>query len=122
MTPFGARMRALRAQRGLTLTDMASTLGVSPSYLSALERGRRAKPSFAFIQAAIAYFNIIWDEAEELQRLAEISAPRVTLDAADLSPRATELANRLPRALRALSEAEVEELHLFLDRAGRRDA
>ena len=55
----------------------------------------------------------------------EIAHPPITremLDAADLSPRATELANRLPRALRALSEAEVEELHLFLDRAGRRDA
>jgi transcriptional regulator with XRE-family HTH domain len=120
VTPFGARLRALRAERGLTLTDMAAALGVSPSYLSALERGRRSRPSWAFVQAATQYFNIIWDEAEELQRLADISAPRPKLDAAGLSPRATELANRLPAALRALDADEIEALHALLDAAGRK--
>lgn len=122
MTPFGAKMRALRAERGLTLSDMAGTLGVSPSYLSALERGKRSKPSWAFVQAAIQYFNIIWDEAEELQRLAEISTPRPTLDSSALTPRATELANRMATMLRRLDASEIERMHGILDRAARRQA
>jgi transcriptional regulator with XRE-family HTH domain len=41
MTPFGARLRALRADRGLTLKDLAEGLQVSTAYLSALEHGKR---------------------------------------------------------------------------------
>ena len=43
MTPFGEKMRALRAERGLQLKDMAAGLGVSSAYLSALEHGRRGR-------------------------------------------------------------------------------
>lgn len=122
MTPFGAKLRALRAERNLTLSDMANALGISPSYLSALERGKRSKPSWAFVQAATQYFNIIWDEAEELQKLADISRPKPTLDASALTPRATELANRLAGALRGLDAADIERMHAILDRAAARYA
>ena len=77
---------------------MAAALGVSAAYLSALEHGRRGTPTWALLQKIIGYFNIIWDEAEELQRLAETSDPRVVIDTAGLSPAATELANLLARS------------------------
>ena len=47
MTPFGERLRALREARGIKLKDMAEALGVSSTYLSALEHGRRSKPSWS---------------------------------------------------------------------------
>ena len=97
MTPLGARLRALRRERGVTLKDMAAALRVSSAYLSALEHGKRGKPTWMLLQRIIAYFNVIWDEAEELIRLAEVSDPRVTIDTAGLAPEATELANRLAR-------------------------
>lgn len=95
MTPLGARMRAMREERGVTLKDMAKALRVSSAYLSALEHGRRGKPTWILLQRIIAYFNVIWDEAEDLQRLAELSDPKVTIDTGGLAPEATELANRL---------------------------
>ena len=66
MTPLGARLRALRQERGVTLKEMAHALRVSSAYLSALEHGRRGKPTWVLLQRIISYFNIIWDEAEEL--------------------------------------------------------
>ena len=87
MTPFGERLRELRRAKGVTQKEMAAALGVSAAYLSALEHGRRGVPSWAMVQKIIGYFNIIWDDAEELQRLAETSDPRVVIDTAGLSPR-----------------------------------
>jgi transcriptional regulator with XRE-family HTH domain len=95
MTPLGAKLRHLREQRGVSLKEMANALNVSSAYLSALEHGHRGKPTFTLLQRMIAYFNVIWDEAEELQRLAEISDPKVTIETGGMSPEATELANRL---------------------------
>lgn len=97
MTPLGMKLRQMRDERGVTLKDMAKALRVSSAYLSALEHGRRGKPTFTLLQKIIAYFNVIWDDAEELQRLAEMSDPKITIDTAGMSPEATELANRLAR-------------------------
>jgi len=120
MTPFGARLRQLREDRGLRLKDMAEELGVSATYLSALEHGRRSKPNWSFIQRVIHYFNIIWDEADELQRLADVSNPKITVDTAGLPPKATELANRLARDIATLTEADLEALLETLDAARKR--
>ena len=106
MTPFGARIRAMRVERGHTLAQMAAAIGVSAPYLSQLEHGRRGRPSWPLVQRIIAYFNVIWDEAEELQRLAAQSDPRVTVDTAGLSPKATRFANRIARDIHRLDDAE----------------
>jgi len=110
VTPFGERLRALRAERGLTLKEMATELDVSPTYLSALEHGRRGRPNWGFVQRVIQYFNVIWDDAEDLQRLADVSHPRVVIDTAGLSPQATLLANRLARDIASLPPERIEAL------------
>ena len=110
MTPLGAKLRTMREERGVTLKDMARALRVSSAYLSALEHGRRGKPTWILMQRIIAYFNVIWDDAEELQRLAELSDPKVTIDTGGMTPEATELANRLARDIARLN---VEDL-MFL--------
>lgn len=116
MTPFGDRMRKLRAERNMTLKDMAGAVGVSPAYLSALEHGKRGRPSWHLIQRIIAHFNIIWDEAEEVVHLARISHPRIAIDTAGLSPRATELANRLAAEIGKLDQATLEDIMTLVDR------
>ncbi|WP_407049161.1 helix-turn-helix domain-containing protein [Methyloraptor flagellatus] len=110
MTPFGAKLRQLRAERGVTLKAMAEALAVTPTYLSALEHGKRGVPTWFMVQRIIAYFNVIWDEAEELQRLAEMSDPRVVIDTAGLDPQATELANLLAVKIHGLSKASLTDL------------
>ena len=110
MTPFGVRLRQLREERGMSLKDMAEALGVSAAYLSALEHGRRGRPTHAMVVAICALLNIIWDEADDLVRLARLSHPRVTVDTAGLSPAATELANLLAERIRKLPPERIERL------------
>jgi transcriptional regulator with XRE-family HTH domain len=110
VTPFGEKLRALRSERGVSQKDMAAAVGVSAAYLSALEHGRRGAPTWTLIQKIIGYFNIIWDEAEELARLAETSHPRVRLDTSGLSPAATELANLLAENIEKVDEADLRRI------------
>ncbi|TCS64880.1 helix-turn-helix domain-containing protein [Varunaivibrio sulfuroxidans] len=108
MTPFGVKMRALREQKGLKLKDMAQTLRVSSAYLSALEHGHRGRPGPGLVMQVCELFGLIWDDAEEIKRLARLSHPKVTLDTSGLSPRATELANLLGEAIDDLDEATLQ--------------
>lgn len=110
MTPFGARLRKLRLERGLTQAEMAKAVQVSPAYLSALEHGKRGRPSWHLIQAIIAHLNIIWDEAEELIRLSRLSHPKVTIDTSGLSPLATQFANELSIRIGKLDDAKLASL------------
>ncbi|MEP6566946.1 MAG: helix-turn-helix transcriptional regulator, partial [Mesorhizobium sp.] len=56
MTPFGEKLRSLRQERRVSQKDMASAIGVSAAYLSALEHGRRGAPTWTLIQKIIGYF------------------------------------------------------------------
>ena len=109
-TPFGAKLRELRKERGVTLVELADALGVSQAYLSALETGRRSKPTPARVDQICAYFGIIWDEAEALKDLAKVSRPRVTIDTTGLGPEATEMVNRLAQRIRRLDHEKIEEI------------
>ncbi|QND51215.1 helix-turn-helix transcriptional regulator [Phyllobacterium sp. 628] len=117
MTPFGEKLRQLRDERGVSQKDMAKAIGVSAAYLSALEHGRRGQPTWDKLQRIIQYFNIIWDDAEELQRLAMISHPRITIDTGGLSPAATELANLIAAHIGCLDNDAVHDLVRQVKRA-----
>ena len=108
MTPFGSKVRELRERDGITLKQMAEDLGVSSAYFSALEHGHRGRPGSGLVQQVCGYFELMWDDAEELRRLAELSHPRVVVDTAGLSPKATELANTLAEKINVLDEDTIE--------------
>ena len=115
MTPFGAKIRSLRDAKGIQLKRMAADLNVSAAYLSALEHGHRGRPAPGLVMQICGYLGCIWDEAEEMKTLAELSHPKVTLDTSGLSPAHTELANRLGASLRRMSEDKVARLRAVLD-------
>lgn len=115
MTPFGAKLRALRAERGVTQRALAAELRVSAAYLSALEHGRRGAPSAGLVHQVNEFFGLIWDEAEELARLARLSRPKVSVDTGGLTPEQTALANRLAQTIRRLPPDSVVAIHAILD-------
>jgi len=115
LTPFGARVRSLRAASGVRLADLAEGLRVSPAYLSALEHGRRGAPSPGLVHQVCEFFGLIWDDAEELARLARLSQPKVRIDTGGLTAEQTALANRLAQVLHRLPPETVAAMHALLD-------
>ena len=94
----------------------ATSPGVAP--LGALYAGLNALlwiagmlVSIAFVQQVAAYFNLAWDEVDELQALADLSDPKISIDTGGLSPLATELANRLAKHIGDLDEPTLRRLN-----------
>jgi transcriptional regulator with XRE-family HTH domain len=54
---LGRRLRDIRTRRGARLVDVAARAGVSPQYLSEIERGRK-EPSSEMIAAVCGALNI----------------------------------------------------------------
>ncbi|MGY8985060.1 MAG: helix-turn-helix domain-containing protein [Sphingomonadales bacterium] len=98
------------SKKKVSQKELAKALHVSPAYLSALEHGKKGNPSWAMVQDIIQYFDIIWDDAEELEGLSRISHPKITIDTAGLNPKATELANRLSKNIDKLEESVLDEI------------
>ncbi|MBL4784656.1 MAG: helix-turn-helix domain-containing protein [Cohaesibacteraceae bacterium] len=121
MTPLGEKLRHMRSTRNVSLKEMAEGINVSSAYLSALEHGKKGKPGWDLLQRIISYLNVIWDEAEEIQRLAEISDPRVIIDTAGGDPKATELANILARNIGLLKKDSLSHILLEIRKAAVQD-
>src|SRR3954469_6600057 len=49
---LGAKVRALRRKEGLTQTDLAARLDISPSYLNLIEHNQRPLPAHLLLRVA----------------------------------------------------------------------
>jgi transcriptional regulator with XRE-family HTH domain len=58
---IGERLRARRLERGLSLRDLADRLGLSPSLISQIERGR-ANPSVSTLYAIVTELDVSLDD------------------------------------------------------------
>ena len=95
MTPFGLKMRELRREHNRNQQQQAMFLGVSKAYISALETGNRGQPSAIFVDQICVWLGLIWDEAEDLKRLASLSHPKPSIDVRGQDSNAVYLSNLL---------------------------
>lgn len=75
LAEVGGRLRALRSQRGVTLTELAAATGISKSTLSRLESGQR-KPSLELLLPIAQAHRVPLDE---LVGAPEVGDPRIRL-------------------------------------------
>ena len=108
MTPFGLKVRELRKTKKVSLKEMSADLGFSSAYLSALEHGYRGQPSAGLISQICGYFELMWDDAEALNSVAQYSHPRVIVNTAGMSANSTLLANVLAQKIKTLDEETIE--------------
>lgn len=115
MTPFGIKLRQLREKKGMTLTTMAKTLGITSAYLSQLETGKRGQPSAVMVDRICAILGLIWDDAEALKDLARLSKPRAVIDTTDLGAEATRAANLMAEVLPRVNDEEARLMAEWLE-------
>ena len=116
---LGHRLRRLRRDRQLSQTDMAQSLGISPSYLNHLERNQRPVTAALLLRLAELYEIDLREFAsgggmrtspEALTEifadtlLSDLRVPRYEL--AELANNAPSVADAISRLYRAVKEAE----------------
>jgi transcriptional regulator with XRE-family HTH domain len=108
---LGSRLRALRTDRGETLAQTAERAGISPQYLSEVERGRK-EPSSEMIAALagaldLTVAELMADAAEDLRRNADAAATTklATVTRITTSSTATSPARQRPSGPVALAMA-----------------
>ena len=110
MTPFGIKLKNIRLQRHKSLKDLSKAVKVSTAYVSMLENGKRGRPADGLIELICSYFNLSWEEADELKFLAKHSDINTKMNSEKLSLNATMLTNVLKNNIKWLTEEQLKNL------------
>ena len=110
MTPFGIKLKHIREQRHKSLKDLSKALKVSIPYVSMLENGKRGRPADGLIELICSYFDLSWEEADELKFLAKHSDINTKMNSEKLSLNATMLTNVLKNNIKWLTEEQLKNL------------
>ena len=116
MTPFGFKLKSLRKEKKVSITELSKVLKISTAYLSMLENGKRGNPTDGMVELICAYFGLIWDDAEELKDLAKISDINVQINTKSLGINATTLTNVLKNNIRWLTNKQLIDLSETIER------
>jgi transcriptional regulator with XRE-family HTH domain len=111
ITPFGKTVRRLRMDKGLRLLDVANRLGKTPSYVSAVETGKRTVTD-GFAKAVATAMGLSPSETEEVMRAAIRTRADVTLSFDQLGSEERELVAAFARRVNAqgLNDDDIAKL------------
>ncbi len=113
-TPFGKIIRKLRVDKEVSLKQQALAFGVSSSFLSAIELGKK-KINQKFIDKCVEYFGLDPVQKTELIKVIGYSIPVVKIDLTDSSDEDRRLVSTFAYNYQSLSEAEKTKLQQWLD-------
>jgi HTH-type transcriptional regulator, competence development regulator len=105
LTPFGKFCRKLRIDNEELLKDMAGKLGVTSSYLSAVENGKRKVPR-DWTENIISFYSLNDDQQNELKQVVQDSQKVVKIDFEGYSSEDKNDILALARTFRGLNESE----------------
>ena len=109
LTEFGKALRKIRIEREELLKDMATALGVSAAYLSAVETGKRRIPD-DWVERISIHYQLSQAEHANLLRAAENSAQEVKISLQDASETKRGAVLTFARALDQLSDEDLKRI------------
>ena len=87
MAPFGKKLRQMRQELGLTQWQVADRTGVSNTYISALESGRKPAPPHAIVTALATCLQISEESLWNLARAEREERLKLRIDGIPTSQR-----------------------------------
>ena len=114
ITEFGKALRKIRIDRGEVLRDMAARLEVSPSFISAIETGKKKIPT-GFLDQIVALYNLTRAEERMLEDAAKdsVTAVKINLLGSDTTQRRAALV--FARDFGKLSDTKAKQILQLLE-------
>lgn len=109
LTSFGKFCRKLRIDNGELLKDMADKLGVTSSYLSAVENGKRNVPQ-EWLHDISNTYALSSDQTEELQRAIEESQTVLKFDLKEFSNEKRDILMAFAREHKRLDTVDLDKI------------
>jgi transcriptional regulator with XRE-family HTH domain len=114
LTEFGQFLRKLRIDCDELLKDMAEKLGVTSSYLSAVETGKRNIPD-DWVGKICHIYNLDMIDQEDLQTAANNSVRAVTMDLSNMVPKRRETVSLFARKFDTVDDSTIEAIRKLLN-------
>ena len=102
---FGKELRKIRVDYEDSINDMAKKLGISMSYLSAIEAGKRNIPS-DMVSKIISSYKLSKERSEILKQSEVESAKQINIDLSTVSVEQRKLVFALSRKINDISDEE----------------
>lgn len=110
LTPLGKELRKLRIDALERIADLARALRCTPSFISAVELGKRSPPE-DFLQGIVRHYNLDAAAEARLRNLAALSTTAVRIDLTEgTSERSRELAVAFARAFPTIDSEKAAKL------------
>ena len=114
ITNFGKELRKLRIDNDELLKDMADKLGVTISYLSAVEHGKREVPD-DWVNTISKLYQLSDAEKDNLEDLAYMSKNKVSIDLLEVNDKKKNTALAFARKFDNLSDEEINKINKILN-------
>ncbi len=115
LSPFGKFCRKLRIEFEEILLDMAKKLEVTPSFLSAVEVGKKNIPE-GWDKILIKEYSLNAEQAEELRQAIKNSVRQLKFDLQDKNETDRELLLAFARKLNVMDTKEKESILSILNK------
>lgn len=114
ITQFGKVLRKLRIDHGEILKTMAQKLGITSSYLSAIECGKRNIPA-NLINELTSIYNLSEYEQQELLEARDKSIGSIEIELSASNGRKRDLALQFARSFDDMDDETAEQMLRFLN-------
>lgn len=101
LTEFGKIMRIIRINTGDSMRDMAAKIGMSATYLSAIETGKRNIPA-NMEELLFSHYNFSEKDKKKIKDSIEKTASHVKIDL-------TEMAVKKKKLIYSISKGDIDE-------------
>jgi len=118
LTEFGQFLRKLRIDCNEFLKDMADKLGVTSSYLSAVETGKRNVPD-DWVDKIGQLYELDMMEQDALRVAATNSARSITMDLSSTQPKRKETALLFARQFDEVDDSVLMDIRNLLNKSRR---
>ena len=113
VTAFGKFCRKLRIDKSQIMLDMATNLGVSPAFLSAVENGKKNVPQ-KWLDDLAKIYKLSIDDYQELKKAIELSVLEVKFNLQKENNNDREIIIAFAREFKTMDNARKEQIRKLL--------